>query len=455
MATSTEQQTPFYQSFRTSETDQNYSDRFILSDILYNAVNNEYWQDKKGLWAVLSATCNEAGQEFYVQMRKYVQNLTDIDVCNIHSLISLANSTNCSEHVEFLKDLHVPDELLKLINLFSIKSSILLDQSKVLNHIVTYPKGSLDIRNMNILPEKFSIDLMYEIYESSKVLYNLIINSKYDISKTCMSYYAVVTPTENYDDLIIYDYQNKDLYHDSTESVTLNNILETIIHLDDYLKTLNKCYIFEDPNLSLHEFLKKCAKLTQTIETNNSNKHIVNPFYMLTMFIKNQFIETDVTDKHLQSTYYDVKTNTIIDKTQLILKMFQTIQNDDPIFIKHYIFFHIYGLFVDKLNNPQLKNQYAWNDYQPNFVLLGGQITKQSFQAKVNGYISNIELEQFEKEHIHFKNAQVQFIQYLSIINSILEPENKFQFKPYKFNNSFSFDDKYNASFRRLFGLTR
>lgn len=81
--------TYFFEQFRKSELLSKYSD-FDISDILKQASGNDYWKSKQGLWTVISAACNQAGTEYYISMREYIQNLADIDSCNIHALKSIS-----------------------------------------------------------------------------------------------------------------------------------------------------------------------------------------------------------------------------------------------------------------------------------------------------------------------------------------------------------------------------
>ena len=80
-----------FQQIRNAEL-KSVNANFNFSDILRNASNNDYWYNKEGLWTVISAACNDAASEYYVQMSDYIKNLADIDLCNIHALKSMAKS---------------------------------------------------------------------------------------------------------------------------------------------------------------------------------------------------------------------------------------------------------------------------------------------------------------------------------------------------------------------------
>ena len=74
-----------FEQFRNTELKSKYSD-FNLDEILKTASNNDYWKDKQALWTIISGACNDAGKQFYITLREYIQNIADIDTCNIHTL---------------------------------------------------------------------------------------------------------------------------------------------------------------------------------------------------------------------------------------------------------------------------------------------------------------------------------------------------------------------------------
>lgn len=80
-----------YKSYRDTELKSIYAD-FDFAEIMKTAACNDYWKDKTALWTVISGACNDAAKEFYIKMREYVQNLVDIETCNISALKSMAKS---------------------------------------------------------------------------------------------------------------------------------------------------------------------------------------------------------------------------------------------------------------------------------------------------------------------------------------------------------------------------
>ena len=73
-----------YKQIRESELKSNTSN-FNFSEILQRTTNNDYWMDKQPLWTVISGACNDAAQKYYSNMKEYIQNLCDIDYCNVHA----------------------------------------------------------------------------------------------------------------------------------------------------------------------------------------------------------------------------------------------------------------------------------------------------------------------------------------------------------------------------------
>ena len=81
--------------------------------------------------------------------------------------------------------------------------------------------------------------------------------------------------------------------------------------------------------------------------------------------------------------------------------------------------------------------------------------------AYTAGYMTQLQLTEFIQLNTFYKKCQIDFIQYLSILNSTLQPisiaKNKqfkaFSFIPYQFNNPFQISDNFNSEYRRLLNL--
>lgn len=153
---------------------------FNISEIMYAAANNDYWQNKKAMWTVISAACNDAGLEFYTKLNSYVRNIADIDTCNIHTLKSIAQSVDGQHLTNFISETY-PIDLLNLINLFSIPKNILLNNN-ILNIAATLPiGGNLDLRNINLSPEKYYYSLLLEISNNINELRNILKENKFTL----------------------------------------------------------------------------------------------------------------------------------------------------------------------------------------------------------------------------------------------------------------------------------
>ena len=162
-----------YENYRNSELLSKYSG-FDFADLLKETTNNDYWKSKTGLWKVISGACNDAANKFYVQMGEYVQNLADIDTCNIHVLKSIAKSVNAEHLTDFINE-NYPEDLLRLVNLFSIKKNILLDSYSILDINTAFGLGSnLDARNILSFPENYTLSYLLDIKKNIKHIYKLI-----------------------------------------------------------------------------------------------------------------------------------------------------------------------------------------------------------------------------------------------------------------------------------------
>lgn len=172
-----------FQSLRKTELKSSNAN-FDFSDILRNASNNDYWYQKEGLWTVISAACNEAATEYYVQMNDYIKNLADIDMCNIHALKSIAKSVGCQYLTDFIKE-DYPVQLLNLINLLSIPKHILFDSYQKLNYFTIAPiMGSINLRNIILTPSKYYRSILYNTASNDQKLKTLLEQSNlFDCNK--------------------------------------------------------------------------------------------------------------------------------------------------------------------------------------------------------------------------------------------------------------------------------
>ena len=80
------------------------------------------------IWRSLSAIGDDIGNILYENVRHYIANVSDVDTCTVKSLASLAKELGVA-NVSLMDNLiAVPTDVLKLVDLFSINPSLLLDE---------------------------------------------------------------------------------------------------------------------------------------------------------------------------------------------------------------------------------------------------------------------------------------------------------------------------------------
>ena len=425
------------------------------------------------------------GKQFYITLREYIQNLVDIDTCNIHALKSIAKSVNAEHLVSFIQE-NYPPQLLKLINLFSISRSTLLNQFSILHADSIFPKlGAIDIRNEYIDPPKYYIDLIYDIKNNIQKLQLLLIENKIPLVSTDTQSATLSTLILNLNDLledsdgnVLYlNSLTNELEYINISTIDLQTVLDIIKNIENYVNVLNTKYNNKTEPFTLYNLIAACQVPHITFKLNyyeNQNDTLIqketeeffNPFYLLIHVFKSNLYNDYINDT-LQTSYYDLDTNTTIDLYTLIMNIIETIQMYDDAYIKEFIAFHFYGLFYDMIINDNLKNEYIWEDYTPNYISTIGDYTYEEFKELVKGYISDIELNNFISSLTNYKKIHVDFIQFLSILNHTLEISkynnennsiNNQTIFPYiipYYNNNFDISDIYNEEKRRLLGLDK
>ena len=473
-----------FEQFRNTELKSKYSD-FNLDEILKNAANNDYWQNKQALWTILSGACNDAGKQFYIALREYIQNLVDIDTCNIHSLKSIAHSVDADHLVSFIQE-NYPPQLLKLINLFSIPRSVLLNQLSILHADSIFPKlGALEIRNEYLDPPKYYVDLIYDIKNNISKLKLLLIENKIPLVSSEEQSAKISDLINTFNDLstesgthiLSLNLETNSLELTDITELELQDLLDIIENIDLYVTLLNTTYLNKTKEFTLHDIITACQSpnfnFTLTYFTDNNiiktTDNYFNPFYALIHVFKSNLYNS-YNNNMLQTSYYDLETNTTINLYSLIMNIIETIQMYDDTYIKEFLTFHFYGLFYDMIINDQLKNEYVWENYTPSFISTIGEYTYDEFKELVKSYITDVELEEFSKNITNFKKIHVDFIQFLSILNYTLEyskyDENgnlknltntgvRFPYIITYFNNNFDISDVYNEEKRRLLGLNK
>jgi len=98
----------------------------------YEAIANpNIYSDYKFLWQTVSASCEDIGGDIYKKILNYIDNISNIDTCEIHALQSFAKMYGFNESLLFM-NFSFPNEILELVNVFSINKAYLTGPNSVL-----------------------------------------------------------------------------------------------------------------------------------------------------------------------------------------------------------------------------------------------------------------------------------------------------------------------------------
>lgn len=415
-------------------------------------------------------------------MQEYIKNLADIDTCNIHTLKSIAKSVDAEYLTDFIKETY-PTQLINLINLLSIKKSILFDNFHVLNMSAIGPiVGNIDLRSTDLLPSKYylsiinniakNIDKIIPLFEVNKLPYieeNLPIDnieyslcsmfdedqlqSLFGFDKTNVKpyfYYIISEDKQQYirtkktiAELTLYDLIQTIKYFISQNQNTTNNVWFNVSRLP-------KSY-FEESDFNDSNF-KNLNSITK--EQKEELINCINPFHILMQVFKGYLFNYNI-KTFFQTMYIEKNTNVLINLTDLYCSIIETMQVYDENYINDFITFHFYGLFYDMIINQSLAKD--WNG--TNFIAKSGDYTYDEFCDLVKSYVTPEERDECIKKIIYYKKTHVDFIQYLSIINNILNrPSNSEDKSDIQFNyNILDFNCENpvvnSKEYRRLLGL--
>ena len=111
------------------------SDEWIESWNAY-ASNNITAKDASQLWKTIDNVIDDIGKEVYDKIANYVDNISNIDLCNIKALNSICKYTKYNNTA--LLSYNYPTEIEDLINIFSINKNLLINSSKVLSEPTRY-----------------------------------------------------------------------------------------------------------------------------------------------------------------------------------------------------------------------------------------------------------------------------------------------------------------------------
>lgn len=454
--------------------------------------------------------------------------MVDVETCNVFALKSIAKSIDAEYLTNFIQD-NYPEQLLRLINLFSINKSFLFEQFKTLHQESNAPLiGSINIRNQIIDVDSYVKELIYDISTNISNIENLLLKNKvpyeipdedlnkitedelnvlkkkkyslsailkkintdeyenYFIDKLFSNKISDKKNTELKDEALIYYYDYdletkrfyrkdckfKDISNELTLEIILSNIKyysnnyfnpnkrnnETIDLFNNFIKP-NSIFKFDDDTFVKDTFFK--------------NPHI-NPFHIIIFILKN-LLWNPYTNTFFNTSYENKEQNTLVQCSDFYYKIIETIQLYDEKYINDFIVFHFYGLFYDMLINEDLKNEWSWNNGIPYFVSVTGDYTKEEFSSILKEFLSPEDIDVLLNNLTNYKKIHIDFIRYLTIINSSLEYEDinnenidyeNLQFKIAKnidntsyfvlnrFNNPFDLSDSFNEEKRRLLGYS-
>ena len=104
---------------------------FVLSDYTKQiAINFKWQQDYPTLWTLIEASCDKIYATIHEKVANYVQNIRDIDFCNLHALNSLAHEMG--QQSIFSYDLAFPPELERLMSILSVSKNYMPEVQRLL-----------------------------------------------------------------------------------------------------------------------------------------------------------------------------------------------------------------------------------------------------------------------------------------------------------------------------------
>ena len=95
------------------------------------SINPQWVEAYASTWELVSGSSDVVGQVIYEHIANYVQNIRDIDTCELHNLLSIATELDV-EHI-FSYDLAYPSQLEPIMNTISLNRSFLLTTGYMLH----------------------------------------------------------------------------------------------------------------------------------------------------------------------------------------------------------------------------------------------------------------------------------------------------------------------------------
>lgn len=373
-----------------------------FSKEMQNISRNDMWKQKYGLWAFLSAACDEAALKCYDYINKFASNLIDIDTCNIHSLKSIAESVDLGYLCKNIKE-DYPFEILELINLLSIPSQYFIDSNLILSKSSTdLLSGEIVQRTAKIMPDEVSLNLLIDIKMNINQIKNVLkLNLIYPSRKIKRLLKSDLT------DLIL-----NSLDDNSEINVTCNEILNNINSID----------------------IKDLQKYTnQRLKTDDGE---LNWFYLLINVIKQNLYNSEY-DFFLTTSYIDKDSNSVVDARRIFGAIINTISTNNKNYINDFICYHFYNLLASKIKNNNLKNMFHYDNNSRCFFQNDSYINEYSldeFKTAAYEYLNEDEVEAFLNPlygnssliiDLNLNNNLLDFIIYMKLVNNFIKQYNK------------------------------
>lgn len=122
-----------------------FGDAFSITSKFADWIGNPDWKEGYDLighpsgysneytpfWEFVSAVAEREGSQIYSKIKHLVQNIRDIDTCEIYYLKALAKELGYSGDISFL-DYNYPLEINRLLDIFSLNKDLLIKTNKVL-----------------------------------------------------------------------------------------------------------------------------------------------------------------------------------------------------------------------------------------------------------------------------------------------------------------------------------
>lgn len=412
-----------YETIKRNEV-RSAHDEFSFSNEMQTAIKSELWRNKTALWTVLSGAADDAAKKCYIKINNMVSEIADVDTCNIHSLKSIAKSVDAEFLTKNIRE-EYDDEILELINLFSVPKEYILNSNIILHESVNdHLFGYLTLKSLSIQEESVPIDLIFNIKLNAKHLKHVFERNLIPLTSTLEQLLKtdlkdlevaslknsnnIITFLDSLDDQSSGNIQLSNI--DLIKSLTLEKILDNI---DSYEEN-EDLKIYKDQSLIVYKE-----------DENNKKIKKINYFYLLINIIKQNYYNENV-KIYIDPTYFNNEKNETIDLSKLIFNIVGTIFNNDKFYLDEYVGFHFFYTILSKISNDKLKSNYLYDNKLKKIVSNPSkmsEMTKDEFIAELVSYISNEEAIEFIKTNLitKFRKEYIDFVKYVSKLNKVLK----------------------------------